>query len=695
MAEARAAAEIDQALFVGDSWFCLDARNVRVPGVHPGSLTAALHLIGQGRIATVVGRLRPQVAGIDIDAGGGVGDQLHASLLAWCAERDLWTLARPSGGGAGRWHVLCLPGPHSRDLAAYVDELRTQYQLPAKAVDLRQHLRPLSAPHRTGALCPRPPGLRAAHRALQAALGIDSPPARRTGRRPTPSRAAYTPTARPQRPLPDAWQRYLTTGEPPTTADGWTDRSRSTAERVATFWLVVTGHDEAAAWTAICASHPAAFSKARERGRAWWRRYVWADAGQAADSWLSGRPARSPSPATSATLPATNAARAALDQEWLSWGRDERHALRVVLEVLLGRMDRTGSTTVPCPERDLLIDTPLRSRTTVRQALRRLTELGYGQRLATFTPAGTDPDEKSHTFALDRRFTDVPKAVVRLLGPPQCHTPPPPALHAPGLWRLLGLPARHAYLAVLTHSGSLSQDLAAGAGLGNQENGQLSPAQRRTLEAHLRTLAHLGLVEVDADGRWTAHPEPQLPDGTVKAADRQQQQLIEQITLERHDYHHRRRATVSWTRQRAAVLAQAARRNRARQRAWWDALDPIERERRHTEGRRAFAQSSTAAQVARKAQLADQRRRAGVDEEQRRVDWIAAQPAEDYARRVVDATARYAGLAPPLQAAAAAAWQRHRDTYGLTRRQPHHHRLVATSPATDPHHAPEGQLSLL
>jgi hypothetical protein len=663
---ADAALALDAALFEPRGWFCLDARNVRV---HPGSLPAALALVGQGQVATVVGRLRPEAAVVDVDAAGATGDAVREALLAWCAEREVWALARASGGGAGRCHVFCLPGPHAPALGELVAALRAEHRLPVPAVDLRRQVRPLSAPHRTGAASPLPRGLTAALRAFQAVLGQPSAPARATPAAPSPDRVAYAPAERPARPLPEQWQRYLEHGERPADAAGWTDRSSSTAERVATFWLVVAGHSEDSAWTAIAGAHPDAFSKARRRGRSWWRRHVWTDAGQAADSWLTSRPAATDREERR-PLPATTAARAALERHWLRWGRDERHTLRAVLEALLDRMDRTGSTTVPCPERDLLLDTPLRSRATVRSALRRLAELGFGQRLATFTPGGEEPDERSHTFALDERFCRAGERAVRLLDPPLCHTPPPPLLRSPGLWRLLGLPARHTYRAVLTAAGQQAGRIAVLAGLVHSPDASPTPAQLRTTEAHLRALAGLGLVQVDATGCWSASTHGELPASVTEAAAAVQQQVADTVEQERNAYRARLRPDEAWQRQRAAALARAAKRDRARQRAWWDGLEPAERDRRRTERAEAFAALSPVEQAARKARLAEGRQHVGLDEEARRLAWIAAQPDDVYAERVAERTVRFAGLAPPEQAAAASAWQAHRVRYGLSRRVP-------------------------
>ena len=317
-----AGAALDGVLLKPTGWFCLDAGNRRVAGVRTGSMSAALALVGQGAVATVVGLLRPEFAVVDVDATGPVGDEIQAELLGWCAQRDVWALPRASGGGAGHWHVFLRPGEHRSDLQDAITQLRARHALPARAVDLRRQVRPLSAPHRSGAPSPLPSGLPAALRALQALAGASTAPTGPGTAAPRPS-AVYEPLARPLRALPGDWQRYLNPGHVPASTTGWADPSSSTTERVATFWLVVCGHDEASAWTAIFQAHPEAFTKARARGRGWWRRHVWRDAGEAADSWRHEHHHQQPSPSPAAGPPAEvlralAAARTALAVEWLA-----------------------------------------------------------------------------------------------------------------------------------------------------------------------------------------------------------------------------------------------------------------------------------------------------------------------------------------------------------------------------------------
>lgn len=89
---------IDDALFDPACWFALDATNHRVPRVAVVSLEAGLAMVGKHRVRSIVGRLRPGVVAVDVDAAGMIGHALAEAVHSWCARRDLWSLVRPSGG---------------------------------------------------------------------------------------------------------------------------------------------------------------------------------------------------------------------------------------------------------------------------------------------------------------------------------------------------------------------------------------------------------------------------------------------------------------------------------------------------------------------------------------------------------------------------------------------------------------------
>jgi hypothetical protein len=239
--------------------------------------------------------------------------------------------------------------------------------------------------------------------------------------------------------------------------------------------------------------------------------------------------------------------------------------------------------------------------------------------------------------------------------------------------------------------------LAAGAGLVHRNSSEPTPAQLRTLDAHLRTLAALELVQVDPTGCWSSIRLPQLPPAAEQAAQRTQQAVADSVATERTGYRDRhRRGGRRWARQRETHLARASKRDRARQRTWWNNLDPNEREQRRAAHADAFAALTVDQQARRKAELAERRSRAGIDEESRRLGWITDQDTDSYAERVADRAARFGALAPPYQAAAVTAWQAHRQRYGLSRRLPT--QTPGRRPASSAAPAPEdplGQLLLI
>lgn len=151
---------LDLHLFGPTSWRALGAGNAQVPGVYPGSLDAALELVGRGPVATIYGRLAAYARVVDIDLcgpeHGADGYAVVDALEAWALEHDVWTVCRPSGGGDGRHHVYVLVKDRGRDhlpaLIAEVARLRDWAGVSHSAIDVREFVRPLSAPHRTGAV---------------------------------------------------------------------------------------------------------------------------------------------------------------------------------------------------------------------------------------------------------------------------------------------------------------------------------------------------------------------------------------------------------------------------------------------------------------------------------------------------------------------------------------------------------------
>ncbi len=199
-------------------------------GAHPGSLESALSLIGRGKATSIVGQLRPEVTGVDIDAPASLGDLAREMITDWAASRRLWHLARPSGGGPGRWHVYIVHGVRARDLYQLVSDIKRELGLKPVQLGVRDHLRPLSAPHRRTGLVTPIQGEPAALYADLLSLLPDQP--RTAGRRRGPGSpktatgtrarsasvagsgpaAALSPLARRRRELPLAWHVYFREG---------------------------------------------------------------------------------------------------------------------------------------------------------------------------------------------------------------------------------------------------------------------------------------------------------------------------------------------------------------------------------------------------------------------------------------------------------------------------------------------------
>ena len=696
LSPSHAAAALDGLLFQPTGWFVIDAGNVKVPGVTPGRLDQALKLVGRGRVATVVGALRPEVVGVDVDADvrghGQLGDDAADAITTWCATRSLWCLRRPSGGGPGRWHVLVVPGVHRAALLAHIDAIRAELGLTRRRLDVRTQLRPLSAPHRTGAAPTHPDGLSDALSALHGALQPlptrvmarrTNTPAARTAPGGGPDHP-LTPLPRPARDLPDAWASYLAGGRA-AAGDVDTHPDRSLLELRATTALVITGHTEPSAWAAITASHAGAFPKAKSRGRRWWWT-VWNRCVIDADTWLRARRGQAAQHPT-APLPATAAARRHLDDVWRSWATRTRHTDREVMTVVLDRMDRVGATAVPIPQRDLVLDCAVSSRTTVRAALARLQTAGLLQVDQTYQPGTTDT---AHTLRLPDQPSPATSGAVSVTDPSK---PQPPQQPRPSLTtrRALGLPAA----ALLEHLPANEQavaitltDLGQAAGL--LDDDQPTARQARTLRAHLQVLAHHRLAVVDDTGTWrrTAPQTTTTPkqDAGEAASDvdavgqARQRSVAEHVHAERTDFRARldvdmRRAC--WQHQRARAIARSAKATRATQRAWWGHQVPDDVLRRRAQHAEAFAALDPADQARRKHALAQQRARAGETERHRYDTWLKGLSPTELDHRSTRCAAAFAARSPLEQQQLVAAWDGHRARWNLP--HPHSHHQASTT----------------
>lgn len=687
--------QLDELLFAPTGWFCIDARNRRVPGVTPGTLDQALALVGQREVATVVGQLRPEAVGVDVDATGALGDEAAAAVTDWCAARGLWHLQRPSGGADGRWHVFLVPGVHHDDLVDYVAAVRRELRLTGRQLDVRRQLRPLSAPHRRTGPTPPLDGLAQAQADLQevlAPLPVATAARRRATRTPrsSPDRARtvaggpdmpLTPLRRRRRDLPPVWAAYLDQGRTAAAAVDRDPHSRSQLELEATTQLVLAGYTEPQAWAAITAAHPTAFPKARARGRRWWW-HTWNRCVHDLDAWLRTQRATTPPPTTT-RLVATDAARAALHALWLTWPARTRHTDVEILTVVLDRMDRLGAAAVAIPQRDLVLDCAIASRTTVRAALARLQATGLLQVHQTYVPGTTDT---AHTLALpdhlpelgqvldpDGSSTDLDGIAVSSTGPSSFQPPQPlPRRRALGLSTCAVLRALPAPAGPPVSPAVLAQR----AGL--LEHGHLdpTPAQLRTLRSHLRRLAHHGLAGVDGDGAWHATPPAAIDQVATDLEDvgrAAHTAVVERIADERAEFRTRcdpSARQARWARQRDSALAAAAKAATARQRAWWTATDPHDRAALSRAHATAFAALPPPDQAARKDALARRRARTGEHERVRHSTWLGTLSPDELAARSAERAATFATRPAHIRQQLVASWAEHRARWQL----PHHRR---------------------
>lgn len=654
--EHAACRALDALLFDPERYFALGASNQRVPGVLISSLAQGHELIEQhGTVASIVGRLRPGFVAVDVDVAGVPGEAITDAIAAWCDRQDVWHVVRPSGGAPGRHHVITRPGEHHDALEAMVEQLRASWQASATMIDVRTALRPLSAPHRRGGWhAPYRPaqalaalrklgessGLTTLDDALAAgaastdAAGAGSRRAKKREWGPTVAQVPRRTYAR--RPLPAKWQTYLTTGRKPAWSKAHsptTDTSRSTYELMCTAAMLRAGMDAHEAWHAIETAHPDAMSRARTSwGR--WVRAVW-NVAVKSDNDFAPVP-RVDEPILCATQEARDRLRT------FAWTLEmrERVSVLTVATVLLHRMEREGTLQVPCPERDLVLDTGIRSRTTIRAALRHLD--GVLGTLHTDTYDITKRATSSFEF-------EIPEAsgVVRDIDPPSFHLPLAPALPgdlSPATWLTLA--------ALDPHHALPAEDVALHAQLCPHVEG-VSAWSRRQILQHLSLLQNLGLAQVSADGLWTRPPE--LP--TVATVSPAHSAARERILLERTTF---RARPAQWLRDQRA--ASAACRQRAH--SWWTQLPESERELRRRRRSLQFQSLSAWQQQALKRELEERNLRRGIDPAERHRQWLLTQDPAEFTRRRAQRQVWFAHLPQPLRHAYAAAWQTHRRDFG-------------------------------
>lgn len=650
-----AASRFDAVLFDQDGWWCLDARNRRVAGVRAASLDAALGFVGVGRVASVVGRLAPGVRVVDVDAEGLVGHAVAEQIVAWADNRDVWVLVRPSGGADGRSHVF-LVGADEDELGKFVDELRTRWSLSSSKVDVRRDVRPLTAPHRSGVHTVPYGDLgdleRGLHRALARAVArqtvpVLSEPATERGS------VALTPVRRRvPGDLPAEWATYVVTGVAPAFREGG-DATRSAVERVATARMVQAGWTAPQAWAVIQSSHATAFQRAKASYRRWVRT-AWNHAVKADDAYQ-------PIPATAPDVAAAvHGARLLLVHT--AWGLEprQRHAFLTVGHTVLDRMERAGVLQVPVPERDLVADTGIADRRTIRVQLGRLHGAVGLLHTETFTPANP---RSSYEFEITAEPSRVP-----LIDPPSFHTPwhgiSTRVVQAP---RPTGTLLRH-----LPQTPTALPRLCQLALLTSSPTATPTPRQLRTLRAALTHLQSLGLAECNADGQWHRTDAP-LPSEVLRADQEAQDVLRARIEAERVAWRSRR--GTSWDAARAA----AVKRDRARQKAWWGGLTREEQAARREVWSTRFAALPLVEQDRVRDELAARSVAEGVHPEQRRRQWLRETAREVLEDRAAVRAAEFRHMPEPLQAAYVASWSGYRARWGV-QQSPSRPSLGRTSP---------------
>lgn len=634
--------EVDELLFT--DWFALDAENIRVAGVRPSSLGSGLALIGQGRVTTVVGRLRAGVVAVDVDM---VGERGHAAVevvAGWCRREGLWHVVRPSGGADGRTHVLVGVGARREHLEAEVDTLRAGFGVTPRMIDVRQAVRPLTAPHRSGG-CPPPLGdAREVLRGLRKALPTLETVSRGAAP-PSPASARVEPLEprrqRRRRDLPPEWATYLATGQRPELHESARDTSGSTYEFLATARMVQAGWTARQAWAAIANAHPDAMAKAR----ASWPRWVgrWNQAVAADDDYRGGTDV---SPEVAASVAA---AREALRSLAWSTSTRARPGLLMVGHVVLDRMERTGQLRVPVPERDLVLDTGIRDRRVIREHLRAL-GTAVGALHQCFDPRHRDAS--SHEFEITK------VGVTEETPPPRFHTPQPAELPT-GLPRMTWPVLRS-----LPPTGCTLEELAQSSQLLPSPTAALPEGSRRTLTKILTSLAALGLAECDEHGRWR-RTGSRLSVSAQQRVAAQRRPTRATVAAEREAYRSPRHSA-GWEAARvAAVKAQ-----RAKAAGWWASLPDEERAHRAGALSHWFANLSVQEQLSLKTLWAQRAARAGISPARRHDAWLAAQSADELARRSAERQADFEALPPPARIVAAQAWAAYRSEWDVRRGSP-------------------------
>lgn len=334
--------------------------------------------------------------------------------------------------------------------------------------------------------------------------------------------------------------------------------------------------------------------------------------------------------------------------------RDQVPVLELLLRVgyaVLDRIIRTNAMRVPVPERDLVLDTGISDRATIRRTLRWLHDRVVG----VLDVEAFDPRQpRSSSFEFEIPPAAVGEGGVPQIPPPSSHTPlPRMPLDLPGTaWLLMRALAQNPrrWWDLNDLMAQCQLDEAAGVPIGGK--------RLRGVRAVLAELAQHGLARCDADGRWAA---ADIPASDVRERDVSWDGLVMQIQSERDAY--RAGGQSRWQVARAASI----KRERAKQRAWWDGLDPVERAARHATWAAGFDRLSVDEQYQVKADLARRSEVEGISPAVRHQRWIYSMDPDDLAMIASERAVRFASIPLPRQVAAVRAWEAYRREFGVPR----------------------------
>ncbi|WP_404593138.1 hypothetical protein [Paenarthrobacter histidinolovorans] len=622
------------------------------------SLGNALGWVGKGGVATVFGRLRSDFRVVDVDLSGDRGDAVTGLVADWARKRGRWHLVRPSGGPLGRHHIFVhIDRAVLSQLKDYIGGLRRSFKVSSSSIDVRTAVRPLSAPHRSGTATQILGGARMLREVLRTcpAAAPTKPGAERRRRhtKVPPTAAGHGPRAswldgalpsprKARRVLPVEWAGFLKQGTRPQV--GGTDHSGSTFELIVTKKMAAAGYTPAQAWETVLSAHPSAMPKACKNQERWVR-YVWNRSVQDLALFLKDQDhaAAMSEPVPDEVLAAVAAARRRLHVLLWDYPARQRDTLACVGHAVLDRMERTGDLRVPVPEWNLVLDTGITSRQSIRAALRFL-----DGRLGLLHRDVLDPTQAA-TTSFEFEIKPLQAGAVLKSYQPSNHTPLP-WLPLPRTSRRLWQALRQngpLPLPALCHSAALPAELST----------PVSPAVLRTARASLLSLERAGLARCTPEGPWEAIACPtseHLAEGQSMRED-----LEHAAAAARSSY--RSKQATSWAAQRRDALEKV----HTRYKTWWENLTPEERQERQERHGRAFAKMSVRDQEAFKARQARQRISAGVDEANRYRTWWSNLTNQDYLQRSTERAAAFAALPQPLQEATVVSWKRHRRLFGL------------------------------